>query len=138
VCSAKEPIWSATVLMTLSSDEFVAYTDRSSTGTKMPRTTWREMARFPLTLPSVPTLGQAYERIAAPLIDRIVANVMNHGLWPPPATYSFPSLCPASFASAMSSASSEPSCELPSRNSQTFPSGSDCVARCPGSGVPCG
>ena len=76
VISAKQEKWSAIVLMTLSSDEFVAYTDRGSTGTKMPRTKWKEMAKFPLTLPLSSALIDAYGNLVAPLVNRIVANVL--------------------------------------------------------------
>ena len=38
--------WFGFVLGHVSSDAFVAYTNAGSTGTKMPRTSWNEMARY--------------------------------------------------------------------------------------------
>ena len=65
--------WSAFVLMFLSSTEFVAYADQTSTGTKMPRTSWEAMARYRLCLPTI-QVAQAFCNVAQPLINRIVNN----------------------------------------------------------------
>ena len=45
------PIWFGFVLAHASSDAFVEYTNAGSTGTKMPRTSWTEMARYAVVLP---------------------------------------------------------------------------------------
>ena len=65
--------WGAFALACMSSDAFVAYTDRASTGTKMPRTSWTAMARYPLRLPPEP-LARAFENAIKPLLSRIAAN----------------------------------------------------------------
>ena len=68
-----EALWSASVLCCISSDEFVSYTDQTSTGTKMPRTSWQSMGRYPICLPSEATLT-AFQKIVRPQLDRIVEN----------------------------------------------------------------
>ncbi len=46
------PVWFGFVLAHCSSDRFVNYVSSGSTGTKMPRTSWAEMARYSVVLPS--------------------------------------------------------------------------------------
>ena len=46
------PIWFGFVLAHFSSDRFVEHVSSGSTGTKMPRTSWAEMARYSVVLPS--------------------------------------------------------------------------------------
>jgi type I restriction enzyme S subunit len=70
----KEPDWYGFVLQHASSDVFVAYTNSGSTGTKMPRTSWAEMARYPLVLPPL-QLVQEFNRIVAPTYDQIIALI---------------------------------------------------------------
>lgn len=66
--------WSAFVLTCISTDEFVAYTDQTSTGTKMPRTSWKTMGQYGLCLPPVPVVS-AFQNSVQPMIDRIIANI---------------------------------------------------------------
>jgi type I restriction enzyme S subunit len=65
---------SAFVLMTISSAEFVDFTDRGSTGTKMPRTSWSQMQRYPLTMPKS-RAAEALEALAGPMLNKIIENV---------------------------------------------------------------
>ena len=74
VAVPREKEWEAFALGCLSSDEFVDYTDRTSTGTKMPRTSWKTMARYKMCLPSEQIVC-AYQGIARPLLDRLGANI---------------------------------------------------------------
>jgi type I restriction enzyme S subunit len=64
--------WYSFVLGHLSSDAFVAYADAVSTGTKMPRTKWRDMALYPLVLPPE-HLAKALHPEVELLVDRIAA-----------------------------------------------------------------
>lgn len=64
----------AFVLVCISQDEFVAFTDRTSDGTKMPRTSWGRMERYSLCIPSAPAL-EAFSAIVEPMLDRIVSNI---------------------------------------------------------------
>ena len=59
----KDPDFSAWLLMHVSSDEFVAHSDRSSAGTKMPRTNWKDMAAFPVALPLPPVAAVSQDQV---------------------------------------------------------------------------
>lgn len=74
VLNARERKAAAFVLACISQDEFVAFTDRTSDGTKMPRTSWGRMERYDLCLPSEPVL-EAFNECVEPMLDRIVANI---------------------------------------------------------------
>lgn len=70
----KTPNAAAFVLSCISSDEFVAYTDQTSGGTKMPRTSWEVMTRYPLCLPTE-QVTQAFQHAIGPMLDRIILNI---------------------------------------------------------------
>ena len=74
VTMSKTVEWSVFVLVCVSSAEFVAYTDQTSTGTKMPRTSWKTMSGYPLCLPSS-SVVRAFQNAAQPYLDRIIANI---------------------------------------------------------------
>ena len=66
--------WFGFVLGHISSDAFVAYTSAASTGTKMPRTNWKDMSQFAVALP--PTdLASTFSTMMEPNAQRIVAAV---------------------------------------------------------------
>jgi len=67
-------VWSGFVIACISDDDFVAYTDKTSTGTKMPRTSWSIMAKYPVALPPA-NLAEAFNATVAPILDRIRANI---------------------------------------------------------------
>lgn len=70
----KSPEWSAFVSGTVSSDQFVAYTDQTSTGTKMPRTSWKSMGQYAICIPPS-DLAAAYQEAVQPLLDKIVLGI---------------------------------------------------------------
>lgn len=74
VLAPRTPQWFAFVLGLVSSDEFVEHTNAGSTGTKMPRTSWSEMARYDIALPPEPVVRALTERLM-PSIDRIIAGI---------------------------------------------------------------
>jgi len=74
VITPKEPEWFGFVLGHISSVDFVNYTDAHSTGTKMPRTNWQDMARYEVALPPKSLAANFTEQIH-PLIERIIANI---------------------------------------------------------------
>ncbi len=76
VIAPKCEFYSSFVLSLISSDDFVSYTDQSSTGTKMPRTSWKTMSRFPVCKPEE-TVFQAFERVIGSNLKRVTENV--HG-----------------------------------------------------------
>ena len=67
--------WAAFALECLSSDEFVKYTDQTSTGTKMPRTSWKTMGQYNISLPSE-QIVRAFQSLAQPLLDRVSTNIL--------------------------------------------------------------
>lgn len=74
VIVVKENAWHSYVLSLVSSKAFVDYTDTHSGGTKMPRTNWKDMGRYPLALPPI-ELAQAFQDYVAPLHQRIGVSV---------------------------------------------------------------
>ena len=71
VVSARAEHWLGFVLGHVSSAEFVEHTDAGSTGTKMPRTSWSEMARYAVALPPIPVAAELTKQVR-PSVDRIV------------------------------------------------------------------
>jgi len=74
VMRARRAIASAFVTSIVSSNEFVNFTDRTSGGTKMPRTSWTMMAAYPVTIPHETALT-VFEETAAPMFARISSNI---------------------------------------------------------------
>ena len=74
VLKAQMPKWSAFVLACVSSSRFVSYASQTSTGTKMPRTSWHTMSRYELGQPA-DAVAAAFQHIVSPMLERIVANV---------------------------------------------------------------
>ena len=69
--------WFGFVLGHTSSAEFVNYTDSASTGTKMPRTNWADMADYKVVLPNG-ELARAYTGLLRPLVDTIVSAIQEN------------------------------------------------------------
>ena len=74
VMTARCPEWFGLVLSHASSDEFVEYTNAGSTGTKMPRTSWADMARYEIVLPPK-FVAEAFTALTGPWIERIIAAI---------------------------------------------------------------
>jgi len=74
VVAPKTEKWFGFVLGRVSSDTFVDYTNAGSTGTKMPRTSWSEMARYPVVIPPE-NLAEAFTALIRPSVDRIIASI---------------------------------------------------------------
>ncbi len=66
--------WSSFLLACVSSNEFVSYTNQTSTGTKMPRTSWKIMGDYRMCLPTAPVV-LAFQAIMHPVLELIVANI---------------------------------------------------------------
>ena len=67
-------LWFGFVLGHTSSAEFVDYTDATSTGTRMPRTNWPDMARYKVALPSI-EVSKAFTGLVEPSVNRIVSAI---------------------------------------------------------------
>jgi len=74
VVSPRRLKWFGYVLGHVSSDAFVEYTNAGSTGTKMPRTNWEDMARYPVILPPE-SIAKEFSRETSLLVDRIFASI---------------------------------------------------------------
>jgi type I restriction enzyme, S subunit len=70
----RSEVWLGFVLGHVSSATFVEHTNAGSTGTKMPRTNWGEMARYPLVLPPEP-IAKAFAELIRPMISRILISI---------------------------------------------------------------
>lgn len=57
-----------------SSDAFVAFTDMSSTGTKMPRTSWSHMRSFEMTIPDE-SVRRGFSALVRPMHEKILSSV---------------------------------------------------------------
>ena len=66
--------WFGFVLGHVSSSEFVDYTSAGSTGTKMPRTKWSDMAHYEVALPGQ-ALAKAFTMRIQPCVKRIVSAI---------------------------------------------------------------
>ena len=62
------------VLGHASSDEFVDYTNATSSGTKMPRTSWSDMARFSVVEPPA-ILAMAFTKQVRPAVDQMISSI---------------------------------------------------------------
>lgn len=62
------------LLMQISSVPFVEYTNKTSQGTKMPRTSWQDMSRYEAIFPDEKVFA-AYDALVRPMFHRIVSNI---------------------------------------------------------------
>ena len=74
VCQAKKPAHYGFVVMQLFSTTLIEYAERLSNGAKMPRVGWKDIAAYPVVIPSEPVAGE-YTKAIEPLLARIKANV---------------------------------------------------------------
>jgi type I restriction enzyme, S subunit len=74
VVRPKSEAWFGFVLEHVSSEAFVEHTDASSTGTKMPRTSWEDMARYRIITPPE-TVARAFTGRIRSAIARIIAGI---------------------------------------------------------------
>lgn len=74
VVSPKSNDWFGFGLGHLSSSEFVEYTDATSSGTRMPRANWQDMASYKVPLPGL-EIARSYTELIRPCTDEIVSNI---------------------------------------------------------------
>ena len=70
----KENIWFGLLLSYLSSDAFISYVTAASTGTKMPRTNWNDMARYQIVLPTK-EIAEVFNRFVFFIVQKISNNI---------------------------------------------------------------
>ena len=69
-----QPAFHAILLMHASSDALIDYATRLSNGAKMPRSSWKDIANYPLCVPPDSAV-QAFNETVDPMLRRIKANV---------------------------------------------------------------
>ena len=74
VVSPKSPQWFGFVLGHTSSKKFIDYTDAASTGTRMPRTKWKDMALYGVALPGI-GIACGYNALIQPWIERMQSAI---------------------------------------------------------------
>jgi type I restriction enzyme S subunit len=74
VVAPREEKWFGFVLAHMFADAFVEHVDIGSTGTKMPRTSWAEMARYQIVIPPDP-VTEAFTNQIRPVVDHIVSSI---------------------------------------------------------------
>lgn len=74
VTSPKKATWYGLVLLHISSDDFVSYADGASSGTKMPRTNWTDMARYKIVFPGE-EIAEKFNDIIWSMVQTIQANI---------------------------------------------------------------
>ena len=74
VITPKTRDWFGFALGHLSSDELVQHADASSTGTKMPRTNWGDLALFRVALPE-PCVARQLNIMIEPMVSRLHAGI---------------------------------------------------------------
>ena len=60
----------------LASDPFIDFTVAASSGTRMPRTSWKDMCEFPFAIPSQSLLLQ-FDKQFCPTVRKITSNCLN-------------------------------------------------------------
>jgi type I restriction enzyme, S subunit len=75
VIKPKSEEWIGLVLGHVSSKEFIDHTDAVSTGTKMPRTNWQDMARYEIALPDS-RLANVFGHFVRTLVEMIRQNIL--------------------------------------------------------------
>lgn len=75
VVKANAAEWHGLVLGHISSEEFVSYADAVSTGTKMPRTNWQDMASYKIALPDS-TVAAVFSSFSRKIVEMIRQNIL--------------------------------------------------------------
>ncbi len=80
VVAPKEQEYFGFALGHISSEIFIKFTEGSSSGTRMPRTNWSDMAKYEVILPPMPVVS-TFSEIIYSLINLLLENVLeNHTL----------------------------------------------------------
>lgn len=74
VVRPKAPDWASFVLSVISSEDFVEHTNAGASGTRMPRTNWKDMGRYEVVLPPA-DIAAVFEAALSSMRDRTIAGV---------------------------------------------------------------
>ena len=75
VIAPKSPEWYGFVLGHISSVQLINYANAASTGTKMPRTNWSDIANFEVAIPPVEK-AEEFAEVFLPMVQQIRTNIM--------------------------------------------------------------
>ena len=73
VLAPRAPEWHSFVLGHVSSGELVAHADAASTGTRMPRTNWKDLSSYRIAIPPV-DVTSVFHALVSPLVEAIIRN----------------------------------------------------------------
>jgi type I restriction enzyme, S subunit len=73
VCQPTQAEHRGLATMYLFSEALITYADRLSNGAKMPRVNWSDLAKFPISVPSI-EISRAYTDAIEPLLSRMTHN----------------------------------------------------------------
>jgi len=71
VVTPKDETYFGYLLGVLSSDKFVKFTDSASTGTRMPRTSWKTMSTYEVRVPP-PQVARVFNALVQPIVARTI------------------------------------------------------------------
>lgn len=74
VIAPKSANWFGFALCHYSSNELVRHADATSTGTKMPRTSWPDLSSFEVVLPDE-QIARKFDAVVRLLVDKIITNI---------------------------------------------------------------
>jgi len=74
VIRPKSESWHPFVFCHLFSDPMIAHASAATDGTKMPRTKWTDLCRFPVAMPPA-NMAARFECVVTPIFKRMVANM---------------------------------------------------------------
>lgn len=74
VCQPTSPAYWGVAAMHLYSVQLIDYADRLSNGAKMPRVNWKDLAAYPVCVPSI-EIASRYNEALEPIIARMKANI---------------------------------------------------------------
>lgn len=66
--------WFGVVLSIVSSDDFINYTNITSTGTRMPRTNWSDMSKYEIIIPSL-DIVKTFNYQLLPFVNKIKSHI---------------------------------------------------------------
>lgn len=70
----KDDIWREYIIFQLSNGSFIDYCDKVSTGTRMPRVSWKDICEYQLPIPTREAVKNFHENVE-PILDLIASNI---------------------------------------------------------------
>jgi type I restriction enzyme, S subunit len=74
VVDAKTDDWRELVLAIISSEAFVEHANASSSGTRMPRSNWKDMSRYDVAVPPV-SIARSFSDVVRPMTEKMIIGI---------------------------------------------------------------